>query len=180
MHCRKTIARLSVFAITLFGSISTAWAGAPLPGVIVYAPTPAATSAPSLGQWALMLLVLLFAVVAYRALRERAHRRHLGQLLLGASVAAGGLAGVHIIENAQAVVPPTVVNLTTPGGGTANLIAGVSQVTNTSGIAQTITAVTPYSPYQVYNPTPNTPQCVVGTILPAGGVCYVYLAAPLA
>ncbi|MBS0589940.1 MAG: midcut-by-XrtH protein [Proteobacteria bacterium] len=163
-------------AVALVGT-PTAWAGIPAgTGTIGYSPF-AAASAPALGTWMLALLAMFFAVVAYRALRERANRRLLGHLLLGTGILAGGAASKDLIGLAEAVVPVANASMTMISGGSTTVGYGITLVTNTSGVPQQINALTVNtSGYIFTNPGSSyTPQCLVGTVVTTGGTCYVDL-----
>ena len=166
-------------ALAAWGVAPNAWAG--VPGTIDYGPLPMATSVPTLGEWALVLMALLVMVVAYRALRGRVNGRLLTHLLLGGGLAAGGLASGHWVQSAQAVVDPEVL-LTVASGGSVNVIqVNVPvKVTNNAGVALQIKALhANYEGVSWVEPNEGAPQCQVGTVLQAGGSCYVQLAAEL-
>lgn len=67
MRFIRSMYSLMAIAFALLIGASTAWAGLPV--------VPIAVSAPTLSGWVLILLALLLAVVAYRALRERVQGR---------------------------------------------------------------------------------------------------------
>ncbi len=136
-------------------------------GSVSYVPVDG-VSVPTLSEWALAALALCMAAWAYRALRDRAGGKPLAALLLVGALAAAGGSG-QLARLAYAV--PAVL-LDQPNGGTV-LVGppGESQVTNTSGRAQRITAVSPLL-FTVGVPV-ATPACTVGLVVAAGASCYV-------
>lgn len=65
MRFKRSMYHLAVIVFAVFSGASAAWAGAPV----------VLTTAPTLSGWLLIMLALLLAVVAYRALRGRANGR---------------------------------------------------------------------------------------------------------
>lgn len=173
-------------AASLAGSLITlawapsVWAGSP-GGTIDYEPLAAATSVPTLGEWGLVLMALLVGVVAYRALRGRVNGRLLVHLLLGGGLVTGGLAGGDLVRSARAVSEgPSEVNMTQAGGGSVLVIDydTVVKVNNVAGVPLRIKAMTPNAEYLHWgDPSPSSPQCTVGLVVPAGGACYVLVEA---
>ncbi len=153
-------------------------------GAIDYAPGVAA-SVPTLGAWALVLLALLFGAVAYRLLRARMGGRLLANLLLVGGVAAAGVAGSDLVQQAQAVEDYAAA-LGQAAGGTTNVGIGETKVTNTSGVTQRITNLRlleePASvdirskasefPYDWTAPE-EMPRCQAGMSLAPADACYV-------
>lgn len=180
MNLRRVVNRFALVPFAIFGMMSAAWAGGPT-GTLVYAPFAGAattTSTPMLGTWMLLLLAALLAVVAYRVLRTRVSGRHLGLFALAGSLIAGGAASGNLIRVAQAAIPQ--VSLSSATGGTAAIIVGIQQVTNTSGVPQQITSLTAVNGYTYISPGGSyVPQCVVGTVVAPGGSCYVNLQSPV-
>ena len=165
------------------GGASSAWAGGPI-GTIDYAPLGAGgvATVPTLGEWALALMVLLLGVLAYRALRGRVNGRLMAQMLLGGGLLAGGLAGegwLRPVEAGTAPPPPPevqVVELTQAGGGSASVTqTGIWEVRNTSGVAQRITGLNTDGGGAWESPLPLSPECTVGLVLPAAGSCFISL-----
>ena len=122
---------------------------------------------PTLSQWALVALSTLMAAWAYRALRAKAGGRPLASMLL---LGALSLA----VASGQVGLPVQAVSLqfSLAAGGVLTVgPPGESDITNTSGIAQRITAVTDAS-FTGVLPV-GTPRCVVGLVVAPGAVCYV-------
>ena len=65
MRFKRSMFNLAVIVFAVLSGASAAWAGASI----------VLTTAPTLSGWLLILLALLFAVVAYRALRGHANSR---------------------------------------------------------------------------------------------------------
>lgn len=163
--------RLSLAALAASGTVS-AWAQGTPPGHIDYGP-PGATAVPTLGEWALGLLGLLLVAMAYRALRRRAHGQLLAQLLLVGGLVAGLLTGGDVLRPAMAIVP--TASFSAASGGTVDVGFGVTQVSNTSGVAQQIKALRATEGGQWTDPEPESPRCTVGRVVPVGGTCFVRL-----
>lgn len=177
MNFRRVVNRFTLVPFAVLGMTSPAWAG--FSGTLTYAPAATTTtSAPTLGAWTLLLLALLLAVVAYRVLRSRVNGRQMGLFALAGSLVAGGAASGDLIRVAHAAIPS--VSMSSATGGTANLGSGIQQVINTSGVPQQVTVLTITSNGDTFiNPGGSyVPQCIVGTVVAAGGSCYVDLIPP--
>lgn len=176
-----------IAGLAWFGLVFNARAGTPINinGTIGYGPLDGGSvaSVPTLGQWGLALLVLLASVVAYRALRGRVGGRLMAHLLLGGTLAALTWGGAGALRGAWAIVPPVVVNLSAPSGGSVTVSPGVSQLSNNSGVVQQIKSMAinnaESSTVHWDDPTPSSPQCQVGTTVQPGASCYVFLTFPI-
>lgn len=163
-------------ALLALGMAPNAWAGF-VGGVIDYGPLAMATSVPTLGEWSLVLMVLLVMVVAYRALRGRVNGRLLTHLLLGGGLAAGGLASGNWIPSVEADSTPEI-SLTSNSGGSVDVtnFNEPVRVTNGTPVQQQIKALrTMVEGVEWVDPDGLSPRCQVGTVLPAEGSCYVKL-----
>jgi len=165
-------------ALATWGLAPSVWAGTPT-GIIDYGPLSAASSVPTLGEWSLLLLALLVAVVAYRALRGRVNGRLLTHLLLGGGLLAGGLIGGHWVQSVQAKGVATL-SMDQAGGGTVEVTdTNVAvPVMNTSGVAQKITGMRLTSESLSWGNPDETPRCDIGVVVQAGATCYVMLEMP--
>ncbi len=146
---------------------------------ISYAPvTPA--SVPTLSEWALLALALVLALGTAWSLYKKAGRGTTAVLALATALVLGTVTGQDVMGRAEARLAPT---LSLAGGGTTSAFSysefGTStsglQITNTSGVALQITAITLTVDSAPTTPSvpANTPQCTVGLVLPAGQSCYV-------
>lgn len=162
---------LTAFGLLLCGS--AAWAGMGVGGFIDYEPLTATVAAvPSLSEWMLLLLALLLAVVAFRALRGRVNGRLLSNLTLVGGALAAAAAGHGLIQEVRAT--PTIdENMSSPSGGTVEATGYLIRLTNTSGVPLKIKAVRPNDWSHVVSPPPEGPECTVNlTVLP-GNKCNV-------
>lgn len=159
-------------------SSSVVWAGS-LPGAIVeYEPLAvnAATAVPTLGEWTLILMALLVAVVAYRALRGRVNGRLLSNLIVAGGAAAfiGGHGG---IKKAEADVATFDVDLPSRTGGNVNVQTDVvSYLNNVSGVALRIKSITLTRQYLEILPAGSEwPQCAVGLVITPANKCEIFI-----
>ncbi len=172
---RKFFAARSLPAAMVLLLGSSAWAGTAPGGSVDYGPLPGATSVPTLGEWTLVLLALLLAVVAYRALRGRVNGRLLSNLILAGGAAT--VVGHGAIQEAEALVL-NEVNMSAPGGGT---VSGtyVMQLTNTSGVPLQIKAIRPNEGVSIVAPPEeNLPECTVNAVIAPSAKCSVYFNYP--
>lgn len=159
---------LAALGVLIGGNV---WAGTP-PASISYGPD--AQAVPLLSDMAVLMLVALIAVLAYRALRSGAAGRPLASIVaLGIFAIGGGLSGR--LESVAMATTTTIVNLTAASGGTV----GVStfgfdvQVTNQTSVPQRIKSYQLRPADTVGNPT-GTPKCQPGTtVLSPTGSCFV-------
>ena len=120
------------------------------------------------------MLGLLLVAMAYRALRRRAHGQLLAQLLLVGDLVAGLLTGGDVLRPAMAEM--LTASFSAASGGTVDVGFGVTQVSNTSGVAQQIKALRATTEGgQWIDPAPESPRCTVGLVVPVGGTCFVRL-----
>jgi hypothetical protein len=154
---------------------------------ITYAPV-GTSSIPTLSEWAMLGLALLLAAVALYILRNKSGGKPLASIILVTALALGGTTGNKLMGNADAGVTPsqtcnsTVRNdpwgpcdLTSVSGGTIYTYVAPFDVpiTNTTAVAQQITAVVFVSYFSPDTPL-TQPQCVPGvTVLQPQGICYV-------
>ena len=180
MNFRLIVNRFALAPIAILGMTSSAWAG--FSGTLSYAPSAAAAataSTPILGTWTLLLLAALLAVIAYRVLKTRVGARQFGLFAVAGSLIAGGAASGDLIRLAHATSVP-VLDMSSATGGTVDLIVGIQQLTNTSGVPQQVTNLVVTVNGDTYvNPGGSyTPQCIVGLVVASGGSCYVDLQSP--
>ena len=154
---------------------------APISGIFTYAPA-TTTAVPTMSEWGLVAMVLLLAVVAYRALRNHMGGKPLASLVLAGALGLGMASGMPMLRPAVAIVAPTQISLTTAAGGFAGFNAiGPTylylEVVNNSGVPQRITGMEVEAPYSFVD-SGNTPQCVVGLSLSVGGKCYISVGMP--
>lgn len=174
MFARNFVVRkLGGFAMMCAMSVAQAGFFVPPSGAIDYGPL--ATSVPTLGVWALLLVALLVAVLAYRVLRERVNGRLLSNVVLVGSAAAAGVAGHDLMQRAEAGGEINSVNLSSVSGGSVNG-TDLTQAINTSGIPQQIKAIRPAKSVQVISAP--TPQCQVGAVVQPGAQCNVQFVYP--
>lgn len=162
---------LTTVALLLVGSAS--WAGGVAPGGSVdYAPLTSSVSAvPTLGEWMLVLMALLVAVVAYRGLRGRVNGRLLSNLTLVAGALAAAAAGHGLVQEAKAIVAD-LENMSSPTGGTV-MASYWTQLTNTAGVPLKIIAIRPNPGSVVNSPPPDSPECTVGYVVSPTGKCNI-------
>lgn len=135
-------------------------------GFVTYVPGDTA-AIPTLSQWALIALSMLMAAWAYRALRAKAGGRPLASLLLMGALSLAVASG-----QVGAPVQAVAYQFSQAAGGIVLVVpTGESDITNTSGVAQRITAVTAGS--ATVSPAVGIPQCVAGLVVAPGAVCYV-------
>lgn len=170
------IALATAGATAIWCVAPSAWAGAPAGGAIGYGPLGAAAAVPSLGAWSLLLMALLVAAVAYRALRGRANGRLMAHLLLAGGLAGMGLAGQDVIGIAKAVAGADHdAEFNQAGGGTVYVQSGITKITNTSGVPQKVLSMNPSDEgFTFDDPGPDyTPECKVGLVVNPTADCYV-------
>lgn len=161
--------RAASVAVALCG-VGLAHAGSPPGGVIDYAPV-AATAVPTLAEWSLALLALLVAAVAYRVLRGRVGGRLMSNLLMAGAAAVAAFSGHGLMRHAEAIAANDQ-EMSSPTGGSITG-SGWTRLTNTSGVAQRITSVQPVGAYSIKSPPPESPECLVGTVVAPGAKCNV-------
>jgi hypothetical protein len=135
---------------------------------IVYAPVPPSTPVPALSEWGLLILAVVMAIAAAVYLRKKGASKTLASVALLSALVLGGFSGDKLIGNAWAP-PPIAMN--NPAGGTLSFSYSSWMdlgIPNMSGVAQRIVSITPPS-----YPTPDSPTCVDGLVVPAGGQCYI-------
>ena len=165
-HHYKAPLRIAALAASALLAPS-AWAGIS-GGTIGYGPAP--TAVPTLGEWSVLLLALLLTAVAYRVLRGRVGGRLLSQLFLAGGIAAAGLAGHGLVQQAEAI---TWLPLDNPTGGTVT-VYGAAPLKNVTNVPLLINAVTPDAISRVKSPpAAGAPECTVGTVVQPAGTCNV-------
>jgi hypothetical protein len=117
----------------------------------------------------LMVLGLLFAVLAFRALRAHSASKPLASIVAVGILVLGAASGNQLIQNAWAQITPT--GFTNPSGGVINVSTPNEeyQLTNTSGQPQRVISVT--SVYGVLSTI--SPQCTAGLIVQSNSYCYI-------
>ncbi len=160
-HARKLIHIAPALAFMLSGA--DAIAGEPV-GTITYGPL---QSIPALSGSMLVVLGLLFAVLAFRALRAHSASKPLASIVAVGILVLGAAPGNQLIQNAWA----TPTGFTNPSGGVINVsTANVEyQLTNTSGQPLRVISVTPV--YGVISTT--SPQCTARLIVQSNSYCYI-------
>lgn len=179
----KTISKTSLLltlGCTALVIASNAFAQAPV-GTVGYVPviTPATPAIPSLSGVMLIVLGLIFAVLAYRALRTSPGGKPLASIVALVIIGLGAAgAGTELIQNTMAACTgsgdPDMCSATGGTVGVATANANV-QILNTSGQKQKITTITPSQGlFECGNPANNPLQCVANqTVVPNGGFCTV-------
>ena len=172
------LARARVCGIAVLGGALAQGAAAQSVGGISYAPL-GAQSVPTMSEWALILLAVALAALAYRATRGQAGRTlkvWAAGLLACATFAAA-------VWNQPAIATPLVsVLLDQAGGGTAaipshpDLYTGDFfhdySVQNQTPQPQRITGISLNSGLSV-PPSGKSPKCTVGLVLQPNDVCNV-------
>ena len=152
---------------------TAAHAGTPNGGTITYGPP--AHSIPVLSDLMLVVLGILLAVMAYRALRAHPGGRPLTAIAAVGILGLSMMPGVKFVEKAYGVF---VAEMTNPSGGVVSVPTGVElPVRNATGVTQQIKAVTP-PPGGISAPTTGTPTCTPGLTIKSNDPCYVLLALP--
>ena len=142
-------------------------------GTITYGPP--AHSIPVLSDLMLVVLGILLAVMAYRALRAHPGGRPLAAIAAVGILGLSMMPGVKFVEKAYAAI---VAEMTNPSGGVVSVPTGVElPVLNATGVTQQIKAVTP-PPGGISAPTTGTPTCKPGLTIKPNDPCYVLLAPP--
>jgi len=159
------------FATTLamLASASDAFAGITGGGTIVYGPP--AESIPTLSGTMLIVLGLLFAVLAFRVLRNYPGGRPLASIVALSIAGLSGVSGVKVMQEAYAIVN---YPMTQSNGGSIHIgtVGFEVPVDNTTGRAQQIKSVTPDTFCSVVAPS-SSPACVPGVVVPNGNACWV-------
>ncbi len=150
--------------------------------IITYAPGTTAT-VPTLSEWGMIGLSILLAVVAVYTLRNKGGGKPLASVILAGALALGGFSGNSLIGEANAIPLPAgctgswACSMTNPAGGTVTTASAGDQteITNASGVAQTITniAVTNGS-FNSFLDIFTQPPCAVGLVVQPAGKCYVF------
>src|ERR1035437_4589676 len=141
--------------------------------IITYAPVTTA-SIPTLSEWGMLGLSILLAAVAVYTMRNKGGGKPLASDILACALALGGFSGNKLIGEANASAPSASFYMSNPAGGTVTTIEirVLTDITNTSGVAQTITgmAVTPGSSNALSKIGTLLP-CTVGLVVQPGGIC---------
>lgn len=163
----------SLTCATLLLCSQVAWAGVPgAGGSIDYGPIASSVAAvPTLGEWMLVLMALLLAVVAYRGLRGRVNGRLLSNLTLVGGALAAAAAGHGLVQEAKAIVADQE-NMSSPSGGTV-VASNWTQLTNTAGVPLKIIAIRPNPGSVVNSPPPESPECTVGYVVTPSNKCNI-------
>lgn len=175
-RCSSCVRIATMAAAVVSASVARAGIAIPPGGTIEYTPTGTPTAVPAMGGWMLALLVMLLAIVAYRVARARINGRMLSNLLLVGGIAAAGLAGNGVLQQARAIAAIDV-NLSITSGGSVHG-TNWTRADNTSGVPMQINAITPDPGVMVKSPPPANPECTVGTVVPPGSNCNVLFEYP--
>ena len=161
---------LVFFALSLGSSLT--WAGAPITSVD-YAPLPNAAAVPTLGEWTLILMALLMAVVAYRVLRGRVNGRLLSNAVLAGGAVAATIAGHGVVREVQAAITYADYEMSIPTGGTVEAESTWIKLINTSGVPLQIKAIRlPSEAFEVVSPIEQSPECKTNLIVSPSASCY--------
>ncbi len=166
--------RWTAGALALSGS-ALAHAGiAPPGGSIDFAPL--AVAVPTVGAWALGLIALLLAAVAYRVLRGRVGGRLMAHLVLIGGALVAAFAGDGVVREAAAIAASDQAMASATGG----TVSGTYWVraTNTSSATLRVTAIRPNAGVILRSPPPESPECTVGAQVAAGAKCNVWFDYP--
>ncbi len=141
-------------------------------GTIVYGPIP--QSIPALSGSMLVVLGLLFAVLAFRALRAHSASKPLASIVAVGILILGAASGNQLIQNAWA----NPSGFTNPSGGVITVIStGEHPLNNTSGQPQRVISVTPSQNFSIGST--QSPQCTAGLTVQNSSLCYInFTAAP--
>ena len=159
--------RVGLFSTpALLAATSDAFAGMG-GGTIVYGPP--AESIPTLSGTMLIVLGLLFAVLAFRVLRNHSGGLPLASIMALSVAGLSGVSGVKLMQEAYAVG----YSMSQSNGGSVLIGAiGISvPVDNTTGRAQQIKSVTPNGGCSVG--TASNPACAPGLIVQNASSCNV-------
>jgi hypothetical protein len=166
MNTKKLIHIAPALAFMLSGADAIAGMGA---GTIVYGPLP--QPIPALAGSMLVVLGLLFAVLAFRALRAHSASKPLASIVAVGILVLGAASGNQLIQNAQAIIGFSFSN---PSGGALHIDqTGEFPVSNTSGQTQRIISVTADSGFTIVTPTTGQPQCTAGLTVQNSSLCYI-------
>ncbi|MDP3497453.1 MAG: midcut-by-XrtH protein, partial [Candidatus Nitrotoga sp.] len=148
--------------ITINGAITV--------GNITYGPV-VAQPIPTLSGPMFVVLGLLLAIIAFRALRAHSAGRPLASITAAGIFALSATSGNQLIQYAQAIMPALTFDNST--GGTLNVgVVGEHQVLNNSGQPQRVISVTA-TPPAIDSPTSQQPRCVAGLTVQINATCYV-------
>ncbi len=175
MNTKKLIHIAPTLAFMLSGVDAIAGTGAG--GTIVYSPLP--QPIPALAGSMLVVLGLLFAVLAFRALRAHSASKPLASIVAVGILVLGAASGNQLIQNAQAI-PPSSFLFSNPSGGQIHVtVPGEQPISNTSGQTQRIISVTEDSGFTIVTPTNGQPQCTAGLTVQNSSLCYINFTAAL-
>ncbi|MCF6264199.1 MAG: midcut-by-XrtH protein [Xanthomonadales bacterium] len=160
--------------LLLTGFSPTAFAGL-AGGQLVYGANASAPSViPTLGGATLVILGLLLAVVAFRAIKTNGHQ--LMSIGLVALAITASYSGVELVSEAKAL--DVTFPLNNPAGGSVVYSASNYNIfNNTTTIMLQVLSVTPEPSFCDTYPTGNTfpegPECAAGLGLAAGESCVI-------
>jgi len=153
---------------------------------IGYAPNNTPASIPTLSEWGMIGLSVLLAAAAVYTLRNKGGGKPLASVILACALALGGFSGNKLMSEANAIVALTddcgydnsTCHMTQAGGGTVitNSTTNPITVINSTAVAQTVTAVTATAGEILVSPSPSSPACAVGLVVPPTLSCYVAFA----
>jgi hypothetical protein len=158
----------------LLGLWSSAQAQVPTGGTITFGNS-LPTSVPTLSEWGMILLSVVLAVLAARAIRRNQHGGTASSVMLAAAGALLVAAAMGMGDRAYAVISGIDAG-TAPVGEAQGFYPGIDvPVFNSSSTDRVILSIAPASGYLIFEPG-SSPQCQVGMRLPAGSsipVCYI-------
>jgi hypothetical protein len=168
LHARKFIHIAPALAFMLAGVDAIAGQAV---GSITYGPL---QSIPALSGSMLVVLGLLFAVLAFRALRAHSASKPLASIVAVGVLILGAASGNQLIHTAQAVPACPSNTFCNPSGGVLNITSTEEQqVSNTSGQTQRVISVTTNG-NDVQ--TSGTPRCIAGLTVQSNSLCYIHFA----
>ena len=139
-------------------------------GNITYGPV-VAQPIPTLSGPMFVVLGLLLAIIAFRALRAHSAGRPLASIIAAGIFALSATSGNQLIQYAQAIMPALTFDSST--GGILNVgVFGERQVLNNSGQPQRVISVTA-TPPAIDSPTSQQPRCTAGLTVQNNATCYV-------
>ncbi len=159
--------------ISLVGMLGAnmAFAGSGI-GAITYAPLQVA-AVPTLSGWALAVMGILFAIIAFRVMRAKNVSGRVASIISAGIMAVGGMSGGYLIDESQAVAPAPIP-LTVGVGGQVNIQGiGTREYQNTSGVSQRITEINIIGGYETKPIALPDIECTVGLVLANGASCFI-------
>ncbi len=171
---RRSLSRLtekSIAGAALLFIGPAAWAGMGVGGTVVYAPlSNGVTAVPTLGEWMLVLMTLLVAVIAFRGLRGRVNGRLLSNLTLIGGTLAAAAASHGLIQEARAVDYDQVEMV---AAGKTELLFDKTKLNNETNVPLRIISIQP-NDWSIVSLSPQySPQCAEGQTVAPGAFCHI-------